>query len=264
MSLLSVSALTVTFPGRDVVKSASFTLDPGGTLGVVGESGSGKSMTALAVMGLLPRGARASGSIVFDGQELVGRDERRMRKIRGDAISMIFQDPLSSLNPYYPVGLQVAEAYQAHRNANRAAVMRLVHEALDAVGIPDPAVRARQYPHQFSGGQRQRIMIAIALICQPRLLIADEPTTALDVTVQAQILSLLHRLQTETGAALLFISHDLAVISQVTQSVLVMRDGEQLEYVSTEEAFSSPRHPYTRQLLEAIPRIDDALPEEVR
>jgi peptide/nickel transport system ATP-binding protein len=258
MSLLEVSGLRVTLGRGDVVNDSSFAIDVGDTLGIVGESGSGKSMTALAIMGLLPRGATTGGSIRFDGQELLGRSGKQMRKLRGDAMSMIFQDPLSSLNPYYTVGLQIAETYLAHRGGPRAAARKLAVDALAEVGIPDPAKRARQFPHQFSGGQRQRIMIAMALICRPKLLIADEPTTALDVTVQAQILRLLAALQTETGTGLLFISHDLAVISQVAKRVVVMREGEQLEYVTTEEAFCSPKHPYTRTLLDAIPRIEEA------
>jgi peptide/nickel transport system ATP-binding protein len=258
MSLLEVSGLRVTLARSDVVKDSSFAIDAGDTLGIVGESGSGKSMTALAIMGLLPRGAKTSGSVVFDGTELLGRPDKQLRGLRGDAISMIFQDPLSSLNPYYTVGLQIQETYLAHRGGKRAAARELAVNALAEVGIPDPAKRARQFPHQFSGGQRQRIMIAMALICRPKLLIADEPTTALDVTVQAQILRLLAALQAETGTGLLFISHDLAVISQVATRVVVMREGEQLEYVTTEEAFCSPKHPYTRSLLEAIPRIDEA------
>jgi peptide/nickel transport system ATP-binding protein len=260
--LLAVSNLSVSLPTTrgyaDVVKNSSFTIDDNDTLGIVGESGSGKSMTALAIMGLLPRGARTSGSVIFGGQELLGLRDRQMRRLRGESMSMIFQDPLSSLNPYYTVGLQIEETYLAHRGGSRRAARKLAVDALAAVGIPAPAARARQFPHQFSGGQRQRIMIAMALICSPKLLIADEPTTALDVTVQAQILTLLARLQAETGTGLLFITHDLAVISQVARRVVVMREGEQIEYVTTEEAFCSPRHPYTRALLDAIPRIDDA------
>ncbi|HEU5421731.1 MAG TPA: ABC transporter ATP-binding protein [Streptosporangiaceae bacterium] len=263
--LLAVSNLTVSLPASggyaDVVRSSSFTIGEDDTLGIVGESGSGKSMTALAIMGLLPRGGRATGSVKFDGTEILGMADRDLRHLRGAVMSMIFQDPLSSLNPYYTVGLQIEEAYLAHRGGSRKAAHKLAAEAMAEVGIPDPAVRARHYPHQFSGGQRQRIMIAMALICEPKLLIADEPTTALDVTVQAQVLKLLARLQAQTGMGLLFITHDLAVISQVARRVVVMRDGEQLEYVTTEEAFCSPRHAYTRSLLEAIPRIDDALTE---
>ena len=253
MSLLEVSDLAVTIGANQVVKDSNFTIEAGDTLGIVGESGSGKSMTALAVMGLLPRGATAAGSIRLDGAELLGRTDRQLRGLRGDVMSMIFQDPLSSLNPYYTVGLQIEETYLAHRGGKRAAARKLATEALAEVGIPNPAERRGQFPHQFSGGQRQRVMIAMALICQPKLLIADEPTTALDVTVQAQILGLLARLQTETGTGLLFISHDLAVISQIARRVVVMRDGEQLEYVTTEEAFCSPQHAYTRALLDAIP-----------
>jgi len=255
--LLEVDNLKVTIGGQDVVRDSSFAVDAGDTLGIVGESGSGKSMTALAVMGLLPRGARASGSVRFDGQELLGRTDRQLRALRGDAVSMIFQDPLSSLNPYYTVGLQIEETYLAHRGGKRAVARRLAVDALAEVGIPEPQERRRHFPHQFSGGQRQRIMIAMALICGPKLLIADEPTTALDVTVQAQVLKLLARLQAETGTGLLFISHDLAVISQIAHRVVVMRDGEQVEYATTEEAFCAPKHPYTRALLEAIPRIDE-------
>jgi peptide/nickel transport system ATP-binding protein len=256
MTLLTVENLKVTIGSSHVVKDSSFSIDEGDTLGIVGESGSGKSMTALAVMGLLPRAAKPAGSIRLDGTELLGRSDRQMRGLRGDIMSMIFQDPLSSLNPYYTIGLQIEETYLAHRGGKRAAARKLAVEALAEVGIPDPTRRRAQFPHQFSGGQRQRIMIAMALICRPKLLIADEPTTALDVTVQAQILKLLAALQEETGSGLLFISHDLAVISQVARRVVVMRDGEQLEYVTTEEAFCSPRHPYTRALLDAIPRID--------
>ncbi|MER7792071.1 ABC transporter ATP-binding protein [Streptomyces sp. NPDC097640] len=261
--LLVVEGLTVTFPTTrgpvDVVRENTFTLRPNETLGIVGESGSGKSMTALAVMGLLPRTARTSGSIRFRGTELLGRPDAELRRLRGNVMSMVFQDPLSSLNPYYTVGLQIAEVYQCHRGGSRRAARRMAIDALGRVGIPDPAERVDRYPHQFSGGQRQRIMIAMALICEPALLIADEPTTALDVTVQSQILDLLAELKRQTGTGMLFITHDLAVIASIAQRVLVMRDGEQLEYADTERVFSAPRHPYTRMLLESIPRIDDEL-----
>lgn len=261
--LLVVEGLTVTFPTTrgpvDVVRENTFTLRSNETLGIVGESGSGKSMTALAVMGLLPRSARTSGSIRFRGTELLGRPDAELRRLRGNVMSMVFQDPLSSLNPYYTVGLQIAEVYQCHRGGSRRAARRMAIDALGRVGIPDPAERVDRYPHQFSGGQRQRIMIAMALICEPALLIADEPTTALDVTVQSQILDLLAELKRQTGTGMLFITHDLAVIASIAQRVLVMRDGEQLEYADTERVFSAPRHPYTRMLLESIPRIDDEL-----
>ncbi|MEU4197641.1 ABC transporter ATP-binding protein [Kribbella sp. NPDC026611] len=259
--LFVVEDLTVTLPtGRgpvDVVKNVSFTVGRDDTLGIVGESGSGKSMTALAVLGLLPRGAQTSGSVRLDGTELLGRSDRELRPVRGDAISMVFQDPLSSLNPYYTVGLQIEEMYRTHRGGSRRAARQVAIEALERVRIPDPGRRVDHYPHQFSGGQRQRVMIAMALCCAPSLLIADEPTTALDVTVQAQILELLAELQSTTGTGLIFITHDLAVISSIARRVLVMRSGEQVEYGTAEQVFSDPRHDYTRMLLDAVPRIDD-------
>jgi peptide/nickel transport system ATP-binding protein len=259
--LLVVENLTVTFPTTrgpvDVVKDVSFTVARNETVGIVGESGSGKSMTSLAVMGLLPPGAETRGSIRLDGTELLGRADRDMRRIRGEQASMIFQDPLSSLNPYYTVGLQIEEMYRAHRRCSAKAARKIVVEALEQVGIPEPGQRARYYPHQFSGGQRQRIMIAMALVCSPALLIADEPTTALDVTVQAQILRLLAALQDESGTGMVFVTHDLAVISSIATRVLVMCQGEQVEYGDAEQVFAAPRHDYTRMLLESIPRIDD-------
>ncbi|MEV4799772.1 ABC transporter ATP-binding protein [Nonomuraea sp. NPDC049421] len=259
--LLEVEDLTVTFPTTrgpvDVVRNVSFTVGRDETVGIVGESGSGKSMTSLAVMGLLPKGARTSGSIRLDGAELLGRPERELRRIRGDQMSMIFQDPLSSLNPYYTVGLQIEEMYRAHRDRSRKAARQVAVDALAQVGLPDPDKRIDHYPHQFSGGQRQRIMIAMALVCRPKLLIADEPTTALDVTVQAQILRLLAELREQSGTGMMFITHDLAVISSIATRVLVMRRGEQVEYGTAEQVFAEPRHDYTRMLLESIPRIDD-------
>ncbi|SEN35360.1 ABC transporter ATP-binding protein [Nonomuraea pusilla] len=264
--LLAVEDLTITFPtGRgpvDVVKDVSFTVGRNETVGIVGESGSGKSMTSLAVMGLLPRGAVTRGSIRLDGVELLGRGEGEMRRVRGEQASMIFQDPLSSLNPYYTVGLQIEEMYRAHRRCGRQEARKVAVEALAQVGIPEPERRAGHYPHQFSGGQRQRVMIAMALVCSPKLLIADEPTTALDVTVQAQILRLLADLQRETGTGMVFVTHDLAVISSIATRVLVMRRGEQVEYGTAEQVFAEPRHAYTRMLLESIPRIDDELPAD--
>ncbi|MER7394044.1 ABC transporter ATP-binding protein [Streptomyces sp. NPDC000151] len=264
--LLVVEDLTVTLPTTrgpvDVVKDVSFAVGRDETVGIVGESGSGKSMTSLAVMGLLPPGAITRGSIRLDGEELLGRTDREMRRVRGERVSMVFQDPLSSLNPYYTVGLQIEEMYRAHRGGKRKAARAVVVEALDHVGIPDPERRAGYYPHQFSGGQRQRVMIAMALVCSPALLIADEPTTALDVTVQAQILRLLADLQRQTHTGMVFITHDLAVISSIATRVLVMREGEQLEYDTAEQVFSAPRHAYTHQLLDSIPRITDELPAE--
>jgi len=264
-TLLEVEHLTVTFPTSagpvDVVKDASFRVESGDTLGIVGESGSGKSMTSLAIMGLLPRGGTATGSIRLNGHELLGRTDREMRRVRGDKVAMVFQDPLSSLNPYYTVGLQIEEAYRAHNGGSRRNARTVTIEALERVRIADAARRVDHYPHQFSGGMRQRIMIAMALCLEPDLLIADEPTTALDVTVQAQILDLLAELQRETGTGMIFITHDLAVVSQVAQDVLVMKDGAQVESGTAEEIFSNPRAAYTRALLDALPRIDDPFDE---
>ncbi|WP_433518274.1 ABC transporter ATP-binding protein [Nonomuraea sp. CA-143628] len=265
--LLVVEDLTVTFPTTrgpvDVVKDVCFTVGSDETVGIVGESGSGKSMTSLAIMGLLPRGAVTRGSIRLDGTELLGRSDKDMRRIRGDRISMVFQDPLSSLNPYYTVGLQIEEVYRAHRGRSRKAARKVAIEALEQVGLPDPERRVDYYPHQFSGGQRQRVMIAMALVCSPALLIADEPTTALDVTVQAQILRLLADLRRESGTGMVFITHDLAVISSIATRVLVMCRGEQVEYDTAEQVFSDPRHDYTRMLLDSVPRIDDSPIDEV-
>ncbi|MFI6781638.1 ABC transporter ATP-binding protein [Micromonospora sp. NPDC050276] len=258
--------LTVSFRtgGRDVrvVDGIDFDVSAGGTLGIVGESGSGKSMTSLAVIGLLPPGAVRTGRIEFDGGDLCALTERRMRAIRGDRIAMVFQDPLSSLNPYYTVGMQIAEAYRSHRSGvGRRAARRAAIEAMERVHIKDAARRVDDYPHQFSGGMRQRVMIAMALSTEPELIIADEPTTALDVTVQAQILDLLAEVRRETGAALILITHDLAVVSEVADNVLVMRQGQMVETGSTEQIFSDPQHPYTQDLLDAVPRIDDAIGE---
>ncbi|MGC0272045.1 ABC transporter ATP-binding protein [Pseudactinotalea sp. Z1739] len=258
--LLEVRDLTVEFGetrrATAVVDGVSLHVQRGRTLGVVGESGSGKSMTSLALMGLLPVGAQASGSVVFDGEALLGRTDAQMRRLRGNRISMVFQDPLSSLNPYYSVGFQIAEAYRAHRNASRKQARAVAVEAMEQVRIPSPADRYDHYPHQFSGGMRQRIMIAMALVCEPDLLIADEPTTALDVTVQARILELLSGLQEQTGIAMIFITHDLAVVSQMADDILVMRHGKQVEAGPAERIFSAPQHAYTTQLLHATPRID--------
>ncbi|WP_411147548.1 ABC transporter ATP-binding protein [Streptomyces sp. A30] len=264
--LLVVENLTVTLPTTrgpvDVVKDVSFTVGRNETVGIVGESGSGKSMTSLAVMGLLPRGAVTRGSVRLGGLELLGRTDREMRRIRGAQASMVFQDPLSSLNPYYTVGLQIEEMYRAHRGASRKEARKIAVEALARVGIPEPQRRAGHYPHQFSGGQRQRVMIAMALVCSPALLIADEPTTALDVTVQAQILRLLAELQRRTRTGTVFITHDLAVISSIATRVLVMCRGEQVEYGTAEQIFSAPQHAYTRKLLDSIPRVTDDLPAD--
>jgi peptide/nickel transport system ATP-binding protein len=257
--LLSVRDLTVSFGQTPVVDRVGFDVPRGGTLGIVGESGSGKSMTSLAVMGLLPPGATRTGSVLFDGADLTLLSERRMRAVRGDRIAMVFQDPLSSLNPYYTVGTQIAEAYRSHRaGVGRRAARRAAVEAMQRVHIRDAGRRVDDYPHQFSGGMRQRVMIAMALITRPELIIADEPTTALDVTVQAQILDLLAEVRRDTGAALILITHDLAVVSEVAGHVVVMRHGRVVEAGTAEQVFSDPRHEYTRALLDAVPRLGGA------
>ncbi|MBT0771536.1 ABC transporter ATP-binding protein [Kineosporia sp. J2-2] len=262
MTLLRAENLTVAFGGTKVVDGIGFAVPRGGTLGIVGESGSGKSMTSLAVMGLLPSGATRSGSIDFDGTELTRLPERQMRAIRGDRIAMVFQDPLSSLNPYYTVGTQIAEAYRSHRSGvSRKAARTAAIEAMERVHIRDAGRRVDDYPHQFSGGMRQRVMIAMALSTEPELIIADEPTTALDVTVQAQILDLLAEVRRDTGAALILITHDLAVVSEVADELIVMRHGAVVESGPAEQIFSDPRHEYTRALLDAVPRIDDSIGE---
>ncbi|MFI5937480.1 ABC transporter ATP-binding protein [Actinoplanes sp. NPDC051494] len=258
--LLTIRGLTVAFGATPVVDAIDFALPPGGALGIVGESGSGKSMTSLAIMGLLPKGATRSGTITFGGDDLTTLSERQMRSVRGDRIAMVFQDPLSSLNPYYPVGTQIAEAYRAHRSGvSRRAGRRAAIEAMERVHIRDAGRRVDDYPHQFSGGMRQRVMIAMALSTEPELIIADEPTTALDVTVQAQILELLAEVRRDTGAALILITHDLAVVSEVADELIVMRQGEVVEAGTAERIFSDPRHPYTQALLDALPRIDDEI-----
>lgn len=262
-TLLEVENLTVTFSTVrgpvDVVKESSFVIEPGKTLGIVGESGSGKSMTSLAIMGLLPEGGQATGRVRFFGHDLLDRTDREMRRVRGDKIAMIFQDPLSSLNPYFTVGTQIAEAFRAHRGGTKKSARNVAIEAMRRVKIADPEQRVDHYPHQFSGGMRQRIMIAMALCLEPDLIIADEPTTALDVTVQAQILDLMTELQEETGTGMLFITHDLAVVSQVADEVLVMKGGETLEHDTVENVFSDPQSSYTTALLEAVPRITDTV-----
>lgn len=238
------------------VNGVSFSLQAGKTLAVVGESGSGKSVTSLSIMGLLPAriGRVASGSIQLNGRELVGLPERTMRSVRGNEIGMIFQEPMTSLTPVYTVGDQISEAVLTHRNISRSAARARAIELLDQVGIPEPKLRARAYPHQLSGGMRQRVMIAIALACDPRVLIADEPTTGLDVTIQAQILDLLRRLQKETGMAILFITHDLGVVAEVADRVLVMYAGCKVEEADVVELFARPRMPYTIGLLESTPK----------
>ncbi|MFB9661222.1 ABC transporter ATP-binding protein [Glycomyces mayteni] len=262
--LLRVRDLTVGFPTAagdvEVVKRLGFDLPRGGALGIVGESGSGKSMTSLAIMGLLPKGAKRTGSIELDGTELTTLREREMRSVRGDRIAMVFQDPLSSLNPYYTVGTQIAEAYRSHRTGvTRREARKVAIEAMERVHIRDAARRVDHYPHQFSGGMRQRVMIAMTLSMEPDLIIADEPTTALDVTVQAQILDLLAEIRRDTGAGLILITHDLAVVSEVADQIVVMREGDLVEQGTAERVFCDPQADYTRMLLDAVPRIDDEI-----
>ena len=245
------------------VNGASYHVLPGEAVGVVGESGSGKSATAMSVLRLLPPTARvASGSVTFDGRDLLSLKDREMDQVRGRQISMIFQDPMTALNPVMTVGRQIAEGLVQHQPgmSMRAGIGQAV-DLLAEVGIPDPRQRAGQYPHEFSGGMRQRAMIAIAMANRPKLIIADEPTTALDVTIQAQILDLLRRLQHEFGSALIFITHDLGVIAEMTDRVVVMYAGRVVETADVDTVFHDPRHPYTSGLLESLPRIDDRLDE---
>jgi peptide/nickel transport system ATP-binding protein len=256
VALLTIDNLTIRFGQTQAVRGLSLEIASGESLGLVGESGSGKSVTALAILRLLDAAATVEGRIAFDGCELLALDPEEMRQLRGREIAMIFQEPMTALNPVLPVGEQVAEAVRVHqRGLSRMQVREKALEAMLAAALPDPAVRYRDYPHQFSGGQRQRILIAMAIANRPRLLIADEPTTALDVTVQAQILELLADLRERFGLAMLFISHDLAVVSQVADRVAVMRQGLLLEQASRAAIFSEPLHEYTRSLLGAVPTM---------
>ena len=258
---LTVRDLKVRFETEDgvvrAVDGVSFTVDRGRTLGIVGESGSGKSVTSLAVMGLHnPARTRISGEILVGGRNIVGLPEEEIRKLRGRDMAMIFQDPLSALHPFYTVGRQIIEAYRVHHpRASKAEARDRAIEMLERVGIPQPDKRVDQYPHEFSGGMRQRVMIAMALVNNPDLLIADEPTTALDVTVQAQILDLLADLQQEFNSAIIIITHDLGVVSQVADDVLVMYGGPAVEYGSVEQVLRRPQHPYTWGLLNSVPSL---------
>ncbi|GAA0558906.1 hypothetical protein GCM10010172_47460 [Paractinoplanes ferrugineus] len=260
--LLEVDDLTVGFPTEDglvqAVRGVSYQVSRGDSVGIVGESGSGKSVTSLAVMGLLPRNARVSGSVRFLGEELLGRSDEQMSKVRGSKIAMIFQDPLTSLNPVYTVGSQIAEAVRAHKDVTRQQAMKRAVDLLDVVGIPNPSLRVNSYPHEMSGGMRQRVVIAIAMANDPELIIADEPTTALDVTVQAQVLEALEAARKETGAALMLITHDLGVIAGHTDRVNVMYAGKLVETGTVDEIFYGPRMPYTLGLLGSLPRIDES------
>jgi peptide/nickel transport system ATP-binding protein len=259
-SFLEVRDLQVHFPTDDgIVKSVdglSFNVERGKTLGIVGESGSGKSVSSMAVMGLHGGSAQITGSIMLDGQELVGASEGTVRRLRGKKMAMIFQDPLSSMHPFYTVGNQIIEAYRIHNNVSKKRARAHAIEMLDRVGIPEPSQRVDAYPHQFSGGMRQRAMIAMALSCDPDLLIADEPTTALDVTVQAQILDLIRDLQKEFNSAVVMITHDLGVVAELADDILVMYAGRAAEYGTADQLFNTPEHPYAWGLLGSMPRFD--------
>ena len=258
--LLEVRNLQTHFPTRAglvrAVDGVSFHVDRGELLGLVGESGCGKSITALSVMRLItPPGKIVDGEISFDGENLLAASEERMREIRGDDIAMIFQDPMTSLNPVYTVGEQIAEALRLHRKLSRREARQAAIEAMREVAIPDPARRVDDYPHQLSGGMRQRVMIAMALACDPKLLIADEPTTALDVTIQAQILELLNELRRTRELGVLLITHDLGVVAEVADRVAVMYTGRIVEESPVEELFARPKHPYTEGLLRSVPKL---------
>lgn len=258
--LLEVRNLHTSFPTRAglvrAVDGVSFYLDRGELLGLVGESGCGKSITALSIMRLIaPPGRIVEGEILFDGRDLMALSNAEMRDVRGNDIAMIFQDPMTSLNPVFTVGEQIAEALRLHRNLSRQEARRAAVAAMREVSIPDPALRVHEYPHQLSGGMRQRVMIAMALACDPKLLIADEPTTALDVTIQAQILELLNELRHTRDLAILLITHDLGVVAEVADRVAVMYTGKLVEESPVDELFARPRHPYTEGLLRSVPKL---------
>ena len=260
-AFLDVRDLRVHFPTDDglvkCVDGLSFQLERGKTLGIVGESGSGKSVTSLSIMGLHKRGsAQISGEVLLEGENLIGASSEDVRRLRGKNMAMIFQDPLSAMHPFYTVGNQIIEAYRIHNDVSKKVARKHAIDLLGRVGIPEPASRVDDYPHQFSGGMRQRAMIAMALACDPELLIADEPTTALDVTVQAEILDLIRDLQQEFGSAVIMITHDLGVIAELADDVLVMYAGKAIEQASCRDIFQHPEHPYTWGLLSSMPRMD--------
>ncbi|MBI2710054.1 MAG: ABC transporter ATP-binding protein [Actinobacteria bacterium] len=258
--LLKVDDLHVSFPTDGglvrAVRGVSFELREGEVLGIVGESGSGKSVTMMAAMGLLPRTARIEGSVTLRGRELLGMEAHELNRVRGDDMVMIFQDPMTSLNPVHKVGSQIAEAVRAHYEVDKDTGWKRAVEMLRLVGIPQPEQRAHSYPHEFSGGMRQRAMIAMAMANDPQLIIADEPTTALDVTVQAQVLDVLRTAKEETGAAVILITHDLGVVANMADRVLVMYAGRPVEIASVDEVYDNPRMPYTVGLLGSLPRVD--------
>ncbi len=265
-TLLSIQELkTYFFTKRGVAKAVdgvSLSVNCGQTLGIVGESGSGKTVTCLSIMKLIPAPGRiAGGRILFEGRDLAGLSEKEYRHIRGRQIGMVFQDPMTSLNPFLPIGDQVAEPLEVHERLPRRAARRRAVEMLEKVGIPEPAKRFNEYPHRFSGGMRQRVMIAMALIANPRLLIADEPTTALDVTIQAQVLELFRKMKAEFGTSIVLVTHNLGIVAGMADHVAVMYAGRVVEYAPTEELFSNPRHPYTLALLKSVPRLGNGTSE---
>ncbi|WP_288774721.1 ABC transporter ATP-binding protein [uncultured Psychrobacter sp.] len=260
-ALLQVKDLSVKFSTEDgevtAVNGLNFDLHQGETLGIVGESGSGKSQTAFAMMGLLAKNGHTDGSVLFEGRELLGLSEKELNKIRAEQVSMIFQDPMTSLNPYMKIGDQLAEVLILHKGMSKKEAWEEAIKMLDAVKIPEARKRIGMYPHEFSGGMRQRVMIAMALLCRPKLLIADEPTTALDVTVQAQITTLMNELKRDFGTTIIMITHDLGVVAGICDRVLVMYAGRTMAYGETDDIFYNPTHPYTKGLLRAIPRLDN-------
>lgn len=254
MSLV-VRDLRIEIGGRAVVDGISFDVPDGARLGLIGESGSGKSLTALAILGLLPDGAMASGSVRWDDREILGLPDRELAKLRGDDIGIVFQDPRTAINPIRTVGRQIGEAVRIHEGVSRREATRRAVVEAERVALPDPERIVARYPHQLSGGQRQRVAIAMALACRPRLLIADEPTTALDVTVQREVLDVMRRLRERTGTAMLLITHDMGVVADMADSVVVLRRGEVQERADVQRIFDAPAAPYTRQLLSAVPRL---------
>jgi len=268
VALLEVKNLRTTFLTEDglvtAVNGLSYAVEAGSTLGIVGESGSGKSVNALSIMRLIQRpGKIEAGEVYLNGENLLTKSENEMRHIRGNEIAMIFQDPMTSLNPVLTVGEQISEAIQLHLDYNKRDALTKTIDMLRLVRIPLPEKRVKDYPHQFSGGMRQRVMIAMALSCEPKVLIADEPTTALDVTIQAQILELMNEMQERTGAAIILITHDLGVVAEVCENVLVMYGGNMVEYGTAEQIFDRPKMPYTQGLLTSLPRLDATEPERL-